>query len=46
MKSQAWCNFYLSLALALQIKIKLPDTEYNDVNLDVTDTFLDCRTPK
>lgn len=30
----------------LVIKIKLPDTEYSDVNLDVTDTFLDCRTPK
>lgn len=30
----------------LVIKIKLPDTEYNDVNVDVTDTFLDCRTPK
>lgn len=30
----------------LVIKIKLRDTEYSDVNLDVTDTFLDCRTPK
>ncbi|KAL9971818.1 hypothetical protein ACROYT_G018027 [Oculina patagonica] len=30
----------------LVIKIKLPDTQYSDVNLDVTDTFLDCRTPK
>ncbi|XP_020608523.1 protein PIH1D3-like isoform X2 [Orbicella faveolata] len=30
----------------LVIKIKLPDTEYSDVNLDVSDTFLDCRTPK
>ncbi|XP_068718185.1 dynein axonemal assembly factor 6-like [Montipora capricornis] len=30
----------------LVIKIKLPDTEYSEVNLDVTDTFLDCRTPK
>ncbi|EDO44478.1 predicted protein [Nematostella vectensis] len=28
------------------VKIKLPDTEYKDVDLDVTDTFLDCRTPK
>jgi len=30
----------------LVVKIKLPDTEYSDVNLDVSDTFLDCRTPK
>jgi len=28
-----------------QIKIKLPDTEYKDVELDVTDMFLSCRTP-
>ncbi|XP_065832762.1 dynein axonemal assembly factor 6-like [Oscarella lobularis] len=30
----------------LVIKIKLPETNYSDVHLDVTDTFLDCRTPK
>ncbi len=28
------------------IKINLPDTKLADVDLDVTDKFLDCRTPK
>lgn len=28
------------------MKIKLPDTDYSDVELDVTEMFLDCRTPK
>ncbi|KXJ15827.1 protein PIH1D3 [Exaiptasia diaphana] len=28
------------------IKIQLPNTNYTDVELDVTDKFLDCRTPK
>ena len=46
-----WQSVCSSLSLFIifscpQIKIKLPDTEYCDVNLDVTDTFLDCRTPK
>ena len=27
-----------------QIKIKLPGISINDVDLDVTETFLDCRT--
>ncbi|XP_028397928.1 protein PIH1D3-like [Dendronephthya gigantea] len=30
----------------LIVKIDLPETEYADVNLNVTDTFLDCQTPK
>ncbi|XP_062514857.1 dynein axonemal assembly factor 6-like, partial [Corticium candelabrum] len=29
----------------LLVKIKLPGVKYSDVQLDVTDTFLDCRTP-
>ena len=28
-----------------QAKIHLPETKYVDVNLNVTDTFLDCQTP-
>ncbi|XP_065058566.1 dynein axonemal assembly factor 6-like isoform X2 [Rhopilema esculentum] len=30
----------------LLIKIQLPDTRRTDIDLDVQDTFLDCRTPK
>jgi hypothetical protein len=30
----------------LVVCIKLPDTEYKDITLDVTEQFLDCRTPK
>ncbi|CAB4035022.1 Hypothetical predicted protein, partial [Paramuricea clavata] len=30
----------------LVAKINLPETKYADVNLNVTDTFLDCQTPK
>ena len=30
----------------LVVKIKLPNTDFTDVELDVTETFLDCRTPK
>lgn len=29
-----------------QVKIKLPDSNIKDVELDITDTYLDCRTPK
>ena len=41
---------YLTSYMALsyyglpQIKIYLPKTPYKDIELDVTDTFLDCRT--
>ena len=31
--------------LNCQIRIKLPGVKYSDVQLDVTDSFLDCRTP-
>lgn len=34
-----FCDFF-------QVKIHLPDTSYSDVQLNVTDTFLDCQTPK
>ncbi|KAJ8028663.1 Protein PIH1D3 [Holothuria leucospilota] len=30
----------------LKIKINLPDTKYADVELNVTDKFLDCRSPE
>eukprot|EP01137_Pigoraptor_chileana_P030541 Opistho-2@17171 len=30
----------------MTVRVSLPDTKYADVTLDVTDTFLDCRTPK
>ncbi|PIK51946.1 hypothetical protein BSL78_11154 [Apostichopus japonicus] len=30
----------------LKIKINLPDTKYAEVELDVTEKFLDCRSPK
>lgn len=29
-----------------QVKIKLPGADIGKVDLDVTDKFLDCRTPK
>ena len=29
-----------------QVKVILPDTKLADVQLDVKDTFFDCRTPK
>lgn len=29
-----------------QVKIKLPETDVKDVDLDVTETFLDCRTKR
>ena len=28
----------------IQVKIYLPKIPYNDIELDVKDTFLDCRT--
>ena len=43
---------FLQIALSIidplcchQVRIVLPDTQFGDVELDVTDTFLDCRTP-
>ena len=35
-----------ALLECLQVKIKLPNTDFTDVELDITEMFLDCRTPE
>lgn len=30
----------------LVVKVKLPNENFKDVELDVTETFLECRTPR
>ena len=35
---------WVNLTSSFQVKIKLPGAELKDVQLDITDTFLDCKT--
>ncbi len=30
----------------LMVRIKLPSTKTKDIDLDITEDFVDCRTPK
>ena len=34
------------VCMYMQVKVKLPNTNFKDVELDVTETFLECRTPR
>ena len=36
--------FVMCVCMHVQVKVKLPNTDYKDVELDVTETFFDCRT--